>query len=167
MSLVKNSSLALVMGLVFGVAGNAFGATPKAGDKAADTKKTADKAADKAADKTADKPPHHQVPPYYAKIGISDAQKTSIYGIQDKYAPELVKLQEQIDAAKAKRDAEIRAVLTPEQQKELDAAIAAAAAKKDEKMDDSKADAKSDKKTDTKPVEKTKAAASDPVKAGK
>ena len=165
MSLVQKSAVALVMGLVVAVAG-----TPKAGDKAADTKKadtkSDTKAADKTADKTADKPPHHAVPKYYAKIGISDAQKDSIYKIQDTYAVDLKKLQDQLDAAMAKRDAEIRAVLTPEQLKLLDAAIAAGK-KTDEKMDDPKTDTKTDKKAETKPVEKPKTTTPDPVKPSK
>jgi len=105
-------------------------------DKKGDTPKTAK------SDKS-DDGPAHRLPPHYNKI-VDDTQKTKIYQIQDRYSDDIKKLMEQLDAIRAKRDKEIRDVLTPAQQKELDKVIAES--KKDEKGSSSKKDGKDSKK---------------------
>jgi hypothetical protein len=96
-----------------------------------------------------------QLPAYYGKV-VTDAQKEKIYGIQAKYRTQLDSLEEQIDALKKKRDAEIEAVLDAGQLAKVkaakDEAAAAAAAKKKatDKPSDKPAEAKA---ADTKPVE--------------
>lgn len=64
-----------------------------------------------------------RLPPHWAKIGLSDQQKQTIYSIQGKYSGEIDKLKAKIDELEATRDKEMRAVLTPEQKKSLEAAI--------------------------------------------
>lgn len=58
------------------------------------------------------------IPFYYGKV-IAPDQKEKIYAIQDKYQGELEALQKQVKELTAKRDAEIEAVLTPEQREKV------------------------------------------------
>ena len=74
-----------------------------------------------------------RLPPYYAQIGLSDAQRKQIYGVQGSYAEQIDELQKQIAALEEKRDAEIVAVLNPEQKKALDQLVAAAKKKAEER----------------------------------
>lgn len=101
-----------------------------------------------------------QLPAYYGKV-VTDAQKEKIYGIQAKYRTQLDSLEEQIDALKKKRDAEVEGVLDAEQLAKVkaakDEAAAAAAAKK--KATDKPAETKA---ADTKPVEPKTAEAKKP-----
>lgn len=69
--------------------------------------------------------PKGRLPNHYGEV-ISGDQRDKIYAIQAKYKDELEKLQAQLKALDAKIDAEIEAVLTPEQ-KEKVAKIAAEA----------------------------------------
>lgn len=73
-----------------------------------------------------------RLPNNYAKLGISEAQRKSIYGIQAKYNEQIDALTKQIEDLRGKRDAEIEAVLTPEQKEKLKALQKDAAAKKSE-----------------------------------
>jgi hypothetical protein len=73
-----------------------------------------------------------RLPPYYAQI-VDERQRQRIYQIQAGYGPKIDALQAELDALMAQRDAEIRAVLTPEQQQRLDARIGEAQAAKAEK----------------------------------
>lgn len=84
------------------------------------------------------------LPFYYGKV-IAPDQKEKIYAIQDKYEAELAPLQKQIKEMMAKRDAEIDAILTPEQR---------------EKVATMKAEAKSKAPSGKKPVAKSDASAS-------
>ena len=86
----------------------------KPADKATETKAT-----EKAAEKTEEKKSANRLPSNYGKLGLTDAQKTKIYGVQDKHEKEIDALTEKLKAAKAKRDTEIEAVLTPAQKKSL------------------------------------------------
>ncbi len=81
--------------------------------------KTTEKAAEKAAEKTEEKKTTSRLPSNYGKPGLTDAQKTKIYGVQDKHEKEIDALTEKLKVAKAKRDAEIEAILTPAQKKTL------------------------------------------------
>lgn len=110
-------------------------AAPKADDKKVETKPEANKADDKKADKKADeKKPTNRLPSNYGKLGLTDAQKAKVYGVQDKHEKEIDGLAEKLKAARAKRDAEIEAILTPEQKKMLKEITSA----KDEEKSDSK-----------------------------
>jgi hypothetical protein len=60
-----------------------------------------------------------RLPAYYGQI-VDDAQRQRIYQIQSTYNPQIEALQAEIVALTDKRDAEIRAVLSPEQQQRLD-----------------------------------------------
>jgi Spy/CpxP family protein refolding chaperone len=68
-------------------------------------------------------PAKGRLPQYYSKADVDEKQKAEIYKIQADYEAQIDKLTAELTALKAKRDAEIRAVLTKEQQKKLDAAI--------------------------------------------
>jgi hypothetical protein len=62
-----------------------------------------------------------RLPAGYAKI-VDETQRQKIYGIQAKYASKIDDLQKQLQDLTAKRDSEIRGVLTADQQKKLDEA---------------------------------------------
>lgn len=68
------------------------------------------------------------LPFYYGKV-IAPDQKEKIYGIQAKYEAEIAALQKQVKELTAKRDAEIDAVLTPEQREKVAALRAEAKTK--------------------------------------
>jgi hypothetical protein len=65
------------------------------------------------------------LPTYWGQLGLSDGQKQSVYQVQNKYKVEIDALEKQIEAAKAKMSDERLKVLTPEQQKRLEAIIRA------------------------------------------
>ncbi|HEX3656954.1 MAG TPA: hypothetical protein VHV55_14150 [Pirellulales bacterium] len=73
-----------------------------------------------------------RLPNYYSKV-VDGAQREKIQQIQQTYAPQIEQLQAQLKALNEKREAEINALLTPEQRTRL-AALSAeakqAAAKK-------------------------------------
>jgi Spy/CpxP family protein refolding chaperone len=73
----------------------------------------------------ADKRGRHVLPKYYAKV-ITEAQRAKIYAIQDQYDPKIDALAAQLKALKAQRDEKVKAVLTPEQQKQVEDATAKA-----------------------------------------
>jgi len=77
-----------------------------------------------------------RLPNNYAKLGISEAQRKSIYGIQAKYNDQIDALMKQIEDLRSKRDAEVEGVLTPEQKEKLKALQKDAAAKKSEAKPD-------------------------------
>lgn len=70
-----------------------------------------------------------RLPAYYKDV-VTDEQRDQIYAIQAKYAKQLEDLQSQVDAAKAKLNGEIEALLSPEQKEKLAKAKAEAEAKK-------------------------------------
>ncbi|MDW8244525.1 MAG: hypothetical protein RMJ88_15050 [Thermogemmata sp.] len=61
-----------------------------------------------------------QLPPNWGKLGLSEEQKQKIYQIQNKYNSEILRLETQVKELRAKRDEEMRAVLTEEQKKRLE-----------------------------------------------
>lgn len=67
----------------------------------------------------------HVLPKHYAKV-VTEAQREKIYAIQDQYDPKIDALAAQLKALKAQRDEKIKAVLTPEQQKQVEEATAKA-----------------------------------------
>jgi predicted house-cleaning noncanonical NTP pyrophosphatase (MazG superfamily) len=71
-----------------------------------------------ATDANAAKKPKGRLPAYYGKV-VTDKQREQIYEIQAKFTEQIVKLQEQLNALAAKRDAEIEQVLTDEQRAEI------------------------------------------------
>jgi hypothetical protein len=73
-------------------------------------------------DKKAEKEPvivKAQLPRYFKQLGLSDKQKKEIYLIQAKYAVEIKKLNEQIDALKEKSKADVENILTNAQKSRL------------------------------------------------
>lgn len=60
-----------------------------------------------------------RLPMYYAKV-VDEKQRQKIYDIQRKYHPQIADLQKQLEKLIAQRDAEIEAVLTPQQKAEIE-----------------------------------------------
>jgi len=84
-----------------------------------------------AATKKVAKKPRGRLPNYYAKV-VDQTQRKEIYAVQAKYTEEIGVLRKQIEELTAKRDAEVREVLTEEQRKEVDALSEAARKKAEE-----------------------------------
>lgn len=70
------------------------------------------------AEKAKRKRPRGRLPNYYSRV-VDEAQREKIYGIQSKYAEEIEALAAQIAELVAQRNAEVEAVLTPEQLDEV------------------------------------------------
>jgi hypothetical protein len=60
-----------------------------------------------------------QLPRYFKQLGLSDKQKKDVYLIQDKYAKEVKKLNEQIAALKEQGKVDMENVLTAGQKARL------------------------------------------------
>lgn len=69
-----------------------------------------------------------RVPANYAKIDLSEEQKTKIYEVQDKYKEQIAALQAQLKELQAKQTKEVEDVLTAEQKAKLQELAAAAKA---------------------------------------
>lgn len=76
-------------------------------------------AAAKAEAPKARKKPRGRLPIYFGQVGLSEEQRTKIYGIQAEYGKQLDDLRKQVAAIEAKRDGEVEAVLTDAQKKKL------------------------------------------------
>lgn len=63
--------------------------------------------------------PRGRLPFYYTKV-VDKQQREQIYAIQAKHADAIAKIRAELAKVVAERDAEIRAVLTPEQQQQID-----------------------------------------------
>jgi Spy/CpxP family protein refolding chaperone len=61
-----------------------------------------------------------QLPPNWGKLGLTEEQKQKIYQIQYKFNSEIARLEAQVKELRAKRDQEMRSVLTEEQKKRLE-----------------------------------------------
>lgn len=83
-----------------------------------------DPPADLAADSTTF---HGRLPAHYTQVGVTDTQRQKIYSVQASYDAKITLLKNQLNEATTKRDAEVRAVLTADQQKQLDKLTGAAA----------------------------------------
>jgi hypothetical protein len=66
-----------------------------------------------------------RLPPNYGKVGVDAVQKAKIYAVQGAYAAKIDALEAQLAQLKTQRDAEVRAVLTAAQQKQLDEILGA------------------------------------------
>lgn len=71
-----------------------------------------------AAEKEALPPFRPRLPAYYGRV-VDEKQRQKIYDIQRKYHPQIAELQRQLEKLIAQRDAEIEAVLTPQQKAEI------------------------------------------------
>ena len=60
-----------------------------------------------------------RLPSYYGKV-VDEKQRETIYEIQRKYYPQIAELQRQLKKLTAQRDAEIEAVLSPQQKAEIE-----------------------------------------------
>ncbi|HEX3998461.1 MAG TPA: hypothetical protein VHX65_07925 [Pirellulales bacterium] len=60
-----------------------------------------------------------RLPPFYAKLPVDTQQKEKIYAIQAEFAPQIKTLHQQLAKLEADESAQIKAVLTPEQQEKL------------------------------------------------
>lgn len=85
------------------------------------------------ADKKAPKKAKGRVPSYFAQVGLSGEQREKIYSVQGEYNGKIGELKKQIAELTSKRDAEVEAVLTETQKKQLDDLRAAAKKKADER----------------------------------
>lgn len=74
--------------------------------------------------------PRGRLPAYYAKV-ISAPQKEQVYRVQAEYEQRIDALESQIAALEKQRNDAIRALLTPEQRKQVDALAAEAKTKRD------------------------------------
>jgi len=70
-----------------------------------------------------------RLPMYYGKV-VDEKQRQTIYGIQRKYYPQIAELQRQLKNLTAQRDAEIEAVLSPQQKAEVEKLRKEAAARR-------------------------------------
>lgn len=113
-------------------------------------------AADDAPAKKTPTKPKGQLPAHYSKV-VDEAQRAKIYELQSQYRTQLDALTAQIIEIKAKRDAAIAAVLTPEQLAKVQKFKADSDAKKAADAAAKKA-ANPDSKTEAKPVDKPAAA---------
>ncbi|MFO7905129.1 MAG: hypothetical protein ACQESR_26275 [Planctomycetota bacterium] len=59
-----------------------------------------------------------RLPTYYGRV-VTEAQREEIYGIQAKYNSSILKLKEELESLSAKRDSEVKAVLSEEQRAEV------------------------------------------------
>lgn len=73
-----------------------------------------------------------RLPNYYRQV-VDEKQRKAIYQIQQEYTAKIAALKAQLEAITKERDEKIVAVLTPEQNRKVDAARAAAKAERDKK----------------------------------
>lgn len=108
------TGLALVLSL---------GVTLRAQEKAAETKPATQEGAKKEAaaegEKKAAKKVDNRVPPNFAKLDLTAAQREKLYAIDAEYDAQLEALKAQIKALSEKRDVDSEAVLTPAQKERL------------------------------------------------
>lgn len=74
-----------------------------------------------------DKKPTRRLPNHYRSAGLSEDQQEEIYEIQRRYSPLINFLTERLDLLKAEQDAKIKAVLSSEQQMQVEKATEEAA----------------------------------------
>ena len=60
---------------------------------------------------------NNRLPNYFNKLDLSEEQRQQIYALQYKYDKEIDSLEAQLKTLRAKRDAELLTVLTPQQKK--------------------------------------------------
>ncbi len=81
----------------------------------------------KSASKKSD--PHRRLYAYFGQLGLTEAQKNTIYDIRAKHAPKIDALEKQLEEERAHAMAEAERVLNPSQKKLLEERRKAAAAK--------------------------------------
>jgi hypothetical protein len=113
---VRWIALVWLAGMVIAANGPSFSQEPAAGQPAASGKKAGRGSADK---------PSSRLPMYYAKV-VNKEQREKILSIQKDFAAKIDPLRKQLDALTKDRDAEMAAVLTPEQREKIDEMKAAA-----------------------------------------
>lgn len=67
-----------------------------------------------------------RVPAYFAQIGLSKDQRAKVLEVQSSYAEKIDALRKQIADLEAKRDVDVRGVLSDDQKKKLDELVDAA-----------------------------------------
>lgn len=82
-----------------------------------------------------------RLPAYYGEI-VTELQRQEIYGLQEKYEKQISALEDQLEALKKKRDAEIEKVLNAEQKAKLKKAKDNGAANRKKTADKKAAEAK-------------------------
>lgn len=93
-----------------------------------------------------------RVPPHFAKVDLTEEQRTKIFEVQDKYKDQIEALNTQLKELRAKEDKEIEEVLNPEQK----AKLLAIAEELKKARADKKAAAKVEKKAEPKKEEPKK-----------
>ena len=88
--------------------------------------------------------PRGRLPAYYGKV-VDRKQREKIYAIQKTHAAEIKKLQAQLKDLLAKRDTEVAAVLSAEQQAEVAKLVAAAKAERQKRAAEKKAEKAAEK----------------------
>jgi hypothetical protein len=73
-----------------------------------------------------------RLPAHYGQV-VSEKQREEIYRIEEEYQPKIESLQKQLDALKKERNEKISALLTAEQKKQVDEAVAKAKANRKSK----------------------------------
>ena len=91
-----------------------------------------------------------RLPNNYGKVGVSDAQRKTIYGIQLGYRKQREALTEQLADLKSKQNDEVEAVLTDDQRKELKSLQDATRKRVEDRKKKNKKAPKSDKAADSK-----------------
>ena len=69
--------------------------------------------------------------PAHYRLVVDKKQRETIYGIQEEYSAQIKALKAQLADLMKQRDSKIAAVLTPQQQKKVEEAVAAAKAKRE------------------------------------
>jgi hypothetical protein len=100
----------------------------------------------KSADKPAKAAPAPRLPPYFAQIGLSNAQRAKVLKVRQDYAARIERLEQELANLVAQRDGEVEGVLTDEQKKKL-AALRAAPKTKEKAKDAKPPEAKAAKPT--------------------
>jgi hypothetical protein len=113
------SAFVIVTTTIFGGGGFASAQDAKATKAEAPTKARKGKA------KSPDQP-SGRLPVYFSKV-VDEKQKSAIYRLQKEYEPKIAAAKAQLEQLTKERDAKITALLTPEQQKKIEEAKAAAA----------------------------------------
>ncbi|MBL9124846.1 MAG: hypothetical protein JNG90_14510 [Planctomycetaceae bacterium] len=76
--------------------------------------------------------PRGRLPAYYAKV-VTEQQREQVYQVQAEYENQIDTLEAKILELEKKRDDAVRALLTPEQRRQVDQLAAAAKAERDER----------------------------------
>lgn len=90
---------------------------------------TALTAADAPVKPATNRKPRGRLPAYYTKV-VTEQQRDQIYAIQEEYNPKIQSLESQLRELRKERDDKVEAVLTADQQKQVDAAEAKSRARK-------------------------------------